>query len=266
MVRLTREVRLTISPLGESLKGRVANSWGGWPVSDLLLPSMRVLVTLEGHIDAENGYLCDIRTIDEAVRDCLRMAIESNSAKQLTAADWLDFFWKGLAGRFPAGVRMVELELCPSPWQSWKTSIGEYPMIVLTRQYEFSAAHRLHNPQLSDAENRELFGKCNNPLGHGHNYVVEISILTGRDQPTLSGGNSVTGALDERVRLHVIDRLDHKNLNEEIGEFRQLNPTVENIALVIWNWLGELPLPGKLKNVRVYETPKTWADHSGGGD
>lgn len=139
-------------------------------------------------------------------------------------------------------------------------------MIVLTRQYEFSAAHRLHNPQLSDAENRELFGKCNNPLGHGHNYVVEISILTGRDQPTLSGGNSVTGALDERVRLHVIDRLDHKNLNEEIGEFRQLNPTVENIALVIWNWLGELPLPGKLKNVRVYETPKTWADHSGGGD
>jgi 6-pyruvoyltetrahydropterin/6-carboxytetrahydropterin synthase len=266
MVRLTREVRLTIPPSSEYLKGRVGNSWGGWPVSDLLLPAVRVQLTLEGEVDGPSGYLCNIRTIDEAVRGCLAFATESfaNDSRPpmpLTAVDWLNFFWGRLVGHFPKETRLIELALCPSPWQSWKTSVTEYPMILLTRQYEFSAAHRLHNPQLADSANRQLFGKCNNPLGHGHNYVVEVSILMGEENLAKSAGESVTGVLDERVRTNVVDRLDHRHLNEEIEEFRKLNPTVENIAVVVWKWLKEVPLPGQLKNVRVYETPKTWADH-----
>lgn len=266
MVRLTREVRLTIPPSSEYLKGRVGNSWGGWPVSDLLLPAVRVQVTLQGNVDSQSGYLCNIRTIDEAVRGCLLSATESLATEShppglISAVDWLKFFWGSLVGHFPNEARLVELALCPSPWQSWKTSVTEYPMFLLTRQYEFSAAHRLHNPQLADSANRQMFGKCNNPLGHGHNYVVEVSILMGEEHLAKTAGESVTGILDERVRTNVVDRLDHRHLNEEIEEFRNLNPTVENIAVVVWKWLKGSPLPGQLKNVRVYETPKTWADY-----
>lgn len=134
-------------------------------------------------------------------------------------------------------------------------------MILLTQQFEFSAAHRLHNPDLSDDQNRKLFGKCNNPHGHGHNYLVDITI--GIDDSAYGDSINLVSELEATVRQHVIDRVDHRNLNVEIDEFASLNPTVENIAIVVWNWISNGRCPGILKNVRVYETPKTWADFSG---
>ena len=134
-------------------------------------------------------------------------------------------------------------------------------MICLTQQFEFSAAHRLHCPELSEDENRKLFGKCNNPDGHGHNYVIEIAIQREPDERHAE----VIGLqqFESTVKKLVIDRLDHKHLNKNVEYFSRINPSVENIAMAIWTWLDGQFGDAKLANVRVYETPKTWADYGG---
>ncbi|MBX9652136.1 6-carboxytetrahydropterin synthase [bacterium] len=133
-------------------------------------------------------------------------------------------------------------------------------MIHLTEQFEFSASHRLHCPGLSDQENKTLFGKCNNPSGHGHNYVVEVTV---EGKPDSTGRLLALPDLEQIVNRAVIDRFDHKHLNEDTVEFRSMNPTVENIARVTWDLLVNAVAPVTLRNVRIYETPKTWADYSG---
>ncbi len=127
-------------------------------------------------------------------------------------------------------------------------------MITLTQQFEFSAAHRLHSARLSDDDNRRVFGKCNNPHGHGHNYILDVSLQTPEDYPL--------ALMESTVKESVIDRLDHKHLNKDVELFRSLNPTVENIAVVIWELLEGRFGAATLTGVRLYETPKTWVDVS----
>ena len=126
--------------------------------------------------------------------------------------------------------------------------------ISLTQEFEFSAAHRLHCESMSAESNREYFGKCNNPNGHGHNYVVAVTVAYPDENFSLP-------QFETLVKRHVIDHLDHKLLNLDVPEFTNVNPSVENIAAVIWRLLKESPSPPNLHNVRVYETPKTWADY-----
>jgi 6-pyruvoyltetrahydropterin/6-carboxytetrahydropterin synthase len=131
-------------------------------------------------------------------------------------------------------------------------------MVTVTQQFEFSAAHRLHSPQLSPAENQAVFGKCNRLHGHGHNYVLEVSVSGPVDAE--SGQLEGLPEVAATVKRLVVDRFDHRNLNLEVEEFRQLNPTVENMVTTIWNIL-EAQLDGvRLSRVRLYETPKTWAE------
>jgi 6-pyruvoyltetrahydropterin/6-carboxytetrahydropterin synthase len=130
--------------------------------------------------------------------------------------------------------------------------------MVLTQSYEFSASHRLACPGKSDEENLRLFGKCSNPNGHGHNYVLEVSVALNGDAP---GGT--LSELDRIVHAEVIEPFDHKNLNVECREFENLNPTVENIAQVLFDRLSPVVAPLQLASVRVWETPKTYAECSG---
>ncbi|MFY9804430.1 MAG: 6-carboxytetrahydropterin synthase [Candidatus Acidiferrales bacterium] len=125
--------------------------------------------------------------------------------------------------------------------------------LSLTRRYRFSASHRLHTPRLSAGENRRIYGKCNSPYGHGHNYALEV---------TLSGPvNSETGMianlaeLDPFVAREVIEPFDHKYLNEEIAEFRSLVPTTENVCREIFRRLEKFPA-AQLERVRIEETSK----------
>jgi len=133
-------------------------------------------------------------------------------------------------------------------------------MVRLSQKFEFSAAHRLHNPALSDAENLATFGKCNNPLGHGHNYELQVTVAGDAD----SAGLLVdVGTLEQVVHERVIRRLDHKHLNLEVPEFARTIPSVENIAAVIYRLLkGHIPAPATLASVTVWETPKTWCEYA----
>jgi 6-pyruvoyltetrahydropterin/6-carboxytetrahydropterin synthase len=132
------------------------------------------------------------------------------------------------------------------------------PKVRLTRRYRFSAAHRLHTPALSAAENLAVYGKCNNPYGHGHDYLLEVT-LAGSVDP--SRGRLVPLMdLDGFVQRVILDAFDRRNLNVEIPELATLVPTTENLALVIANrlreaWVTEFPgQPAALEKIRIHET------------
>ena len=160
-----------------------------------------------------------------------------------------------------AGLELQYLRLSLSPFLSYSACKSELPMVRLSQKFEFSATHRLHNPALSETENCRIYGKCNNPHGHGHNYEVQVT-LTGT--PGANGVLIDIPAFETIVAAAVIDRFDHKNLNVELPEFRELIPTVENIARVIYGLLKpRLQHAGsKLAGVTVWETPKTWCEYS----
>jgi 6-pyruvoyltetrahydropterin/6-carboxytetrahydropterin synthase len=130
----------------------------------------------------------------------------------------------------------------------------------LWRRYRFSASHRLHSEQLGEEENRRVYGKCNNPYGHGHNYVVEVAISGAVDPST--GMIANLADLDSFVESEVIEPFDHKYLNEEIAEFRASIPTAENICIEIFNRLRRFPL-ARLERVRVEETGLNSFEYAG---
>ena len=139
------------------------------------------------------------------------------------------------------------------------TGAGDNDMFEITVKYSLAAAHRLVKPSLDDAENYELFGKCSHKSGHGHNYLLEITLA---GQPDGTTGQIADMELVERVvNEQVIEPFDHKNLNTDTREFAKLIPTVENMAQVFFKRLeGRFGL-AILKRVRVWETPETYADY-----
>ena len=123
----------------------------------------------------------------------------------------------------------------------------------LTRRYRFAASHRLHTTKLSEAENKRVYGKCSNPYGHGHNYVLEVTMTGPVDSET--GMIANLGDLDPFVQREVIEPFDQKFLNEEVVEFRAEVATTENVAREIFRRLKSFPL-ARLERVRIEETSK----------
>jgi len=139
-----------------------------------------------------------------------------------------------------------------------KRSDKPNPMVLLTRKIEFAASHLYNNPDFSPEENRRIFGKCNNPHGHGHNYTLEVTVA-GEPDP-VTGMVLDLKDLKEILEREVMQRMDHRFLNYEVPELAGQIPTCENIARVIWNLLDPKIKLGKLHRVRLYETPDLFAD------
>lgn len=133
--------------------------------------------------------------------------------------------------------------------------------VTISRKAHFNAAHRLFHPNWDDAKNFEVFGKCSNPNYHGHNYELIVSV-TGEINPE-TGFVMNLDDLKTFILEEVEDYLDHKNLNLEVREFQSLNPTVENISVVIWNRI-RVRLESHLDlKVTLYETPRNFVEYSG---
>ena len=139
-------------------------------------------------------------------------------------------------------------------------------MVYVTRKVEFSASHLYHNPEFSPEENRRVFGKCNNPHGHGHNYVLEVTVAGEPDART--GMVLDLKELKDILQREILDRMDHRFLNYEVPELAGKIPTTETIAMTIWTLLeprindrGQ----GRLHRVRLYETPDLYVDCFGNG-
>ena len=132
--------------------------------------------------------------------------------------------------------------------------------VHLTRRYFFCASHRLHSAELSEAENRRLYGKCNNPYGHGHNYAVEVTVTGPVDERTGMVANLTD--LDGFVEREVVGAFDHKYLNEEIEQFQDVVPTTENLCREIYRRLEKFPA-ARLERIRIEETAANSFEYRG---
>lgn len=134
-------------------------------------------------------------------------------------------------------------------------------VVYVTRQVHFNAAHRLHNPARSAAWNRATFGPCNNPRWHGHNYVLEVTV---RGEPDPDTGYVIDlGELKRVLEEAVVGPCDHRNLNEEVPWLRGVVPTTENLVIAFWERIVSRLPRGELFRVRLFETPRNYADYYG---
>ena len=135
------------------------------------------------------------------------------------------------------------------------------PIVTVTRRLTFNSAHRVHNPELSDVENARLFGKCNNPNWHGHNYVLEVSV---RGPVEAKTGYVVDLAkVKEIATKEVIDKVDHLNLNLDVDFMHNVIPTTENLAVGIWNILVRALAPAQLVLIRLWESENNRVEYAG---
>ena len=257
MIRLTREVRFAVPIVGQTPAVHVSNGLAGNLIETPAL-YLNLQVTLCGEVDPRSNYVENIKTIDEVVRSTvvptLTRLVQDGNYTLIRATQAA-----GAILRARWGQRFMSMRLSPCACFWCEVALQEQTMVYLTQRFEFSAAHRLNNPALDEQRNREVFGKCNNPAGHGHNYEFEV---------TLAGTVGNSGHLIDPddfagiVNRQVIDRFDHRNLNMETSEFASVIPSVENIAKAIHDLLADqFVAPVRLHQVRVWETGKTWAEY-----
>lgn len=262
MFRLTREVRFGIGADGSAASTPAPNGHAGNPPLVGLGHFFALRLTLAGELDPVSSYLLNIKQIDQVAREkglpLMAGAIAGKTfgggggvAKALFEA--LRMGW--------GAIGLDRLELLLSPYLSWSVVAREADMVRLSQKFEFSASHRLWNPALDEARNRELFGKCSNPHGHGHNYELQVTL---KGEPDAKGVLVEVPRVEQIVAEVILERFDHKNLNEELPEFRETIPSVENIAATIYRLLKPrfVKMSGQLASVTVWETPKTWCEYS----
>ena len=266
MFRLTREIRFAVNAMPDDQLARPAvNAYAAHPAHTGLAHFFTLSATLSGDLDPASSYLINIKDIDRELRGRAVVAIEDvvrHRPREFGPAAVVELFAR-LKDAWPPH-RLEVLKLGLSPFLSLSAHASEPSMTRLSQKFEFSAAHRLHNPALSDDANRQTYGKCNNPMGHGHNYEVQVTVAGVPDERT--GVPVDIPAFERVVSEHAIERLDHKHLNAQVDEFATVIPSVENIAKVIYTWLKPHLTKGetRLASVTVWETPKTWCEYSEG--
>jgi 6-pyruvoyltetrahydropterin/6-carboxytetrahydropterin synthase len=224
-------------------------------------------VTVEGAVEAATGMMLNIKRIDDLLKGRVLDQVDGKSlndqvarfkSQPPTLENLMVWIWGIVADRegdaLPVQVELKRVRLEETPLLFGELEVsGGGQLMTLTRVYEFAASHRLHSKHLSPEENVELFGKCNNAAGHGHNYVVEITVEGTPDPKT--GMLVDLAELDRQVDELVLQRYDHKNLNVDVQELSGLVPTSENVASAIFSALDGR-LPAKLFRVRLHETAR----------
>lgn len=270
MTRLSRTVRLTVHPPGHTGAApqphraeHTVSLRSGHILSDGLGAHYACTVSVDGTPDPVSGYVISISEIDSAVRRelprLLAEALWPASATAARSAGDPAALVRALAHRMceTLGRPIAALALHVNPFDSYSWEARMPDTVLLTAQVECAAAHRLNAPQLSAEENIALFGKCNNPNGHGHNYRVEATVAVSLGDPGRMGISTLGRILCE----HVERRIDHRHLNLDVPEFAATIPSVEHIASACRSWLdGPVRAAGgRLVRVTVWETEKTSA-------
>ena len=222
-------------------------------------------VMVRGEIDPSSGIVVNITDVDQIMKAFVNEELAGKFLNKEvpyfidhipTTENIVSYIWMMLDKQF-TDCELYKIRLREN---DFLYSEKEKDLMVrLTRKYHFSTAHRLHSKQLSDEENEALFGKCNNPYGHGHNYYLEVTV-SGEVDP-VTGMITDLGQLDKTVEETILQKFDHKHLNLDTEEFKDLNPTSENVAIVIWDLLE-----GKISNlykVGLYETDKNYFEYYG---
>jgi len=249
------------------------NSFAGFPTMSGLGAHYELDVRCRAPVDPVTGYSLNIRHIDHAARTTIIPAIAAAFARTPAAQpahilrQSLPELNAALAGR---GGRLDAVTWHLSPFYAVEMSAASPTRALLRQQFEFAASHRLHVPALSEHANRDYFGKCNHPSGHGHNYRVEPCVEIPVGDPAANPNPFTLLDLETITRRTVIDRFDHTNLSVDRPEFippAGLNPSVENIAKVCFDLLAPaIAASGhgaSLRSITVWETDKTSCTYPG---
>lgn len=238
-------------------------------------------VKVEGEINPATGIILNIKELDEIIKRRIVNRLDKKLLNQVldefesippTSENLAKWIADELKNALPEVTRLSEVRLEETPldavqWSAQRSGSNEKSLmnqteIQVTRSYEFAASHRLHSPYLSDEENVALFGKCNYANGHGHNYILEVTVSG--EINSLDGRVIAQDELDSLVNREVVDRYDHRHFNLDIPEFAGLIPSTEVLTKMIWDRLKPvIPAPVRLCKVLVRETARNIFEYSG---
>jgi 6-pyruvoyltetrahydropterin/6-carboxytetrahydropterin synthase len=265
MHKLCRYVRFSINPFLPADEAGF-NSFASKPAGVGLALYLELGVELQGDADTSTGLIVNVSDIDDKVRDCAvgvfaeKIKADFRQARH-TGYDELTRLLKIVWGKLADGfgsAQLSKLSLKLSPFRTLAVIDKDCAMIYYGEKFEFAAAHKLWNEKFSEKQNVDIFGRCANAAGHGHNYIVEVTVK----YPT--GESLKTGEFEKVIDKELIKAVDHKNLNEDLQEFQKTTPTVENIAVFAWNKLaGRFGKSTSLHCVTVWETDKTYSSYYG---
>lgn len=267
MHRLTRDVRFSINPfLPEQEPG--FNAFASRPAGQGYALFFELAVELYGPVDGDTGFVVNVADIDAQVREsAVPLFVERfrscyEQARHVDLMSLVDLLRKSknaLAQGFgAASVNSLGLKL--NPFKVLRINAEESNMVLYSEKFEFSATHKLWNERFSEQENYQTFGKCASPSGHGHNYLMEISI---KAEP----GQALDVLDFERVAHdRLISVLDHKNLNVDVPHFSSVIPTMENIAEYAWEQMIDSLDGAQLYSVTVWESDRTSCSYFGPGE
>jgi len=275
MVRLGRLVRFSVDPFLDP-DGESFNSYASKPAGEGLALFLELAIELVGPIAPQTGLLLNVADIDRIVRRFAVPVFAVAIGRRLrrgehislaAVAQILQHVHEHLEDRFP-GARVDRLALKLNPFRTLAMDTKEPGMVYFSEKFEFAATHKLWNDGFSDEQNLETFGKCANPSGHGHNYLVEVTIrmpaeLLPDAAQTPNPAPMRIGRFEQIVDARLMQLLDHKNLNLDVPAFRERTPTVENLALFAWQCLAGQFDPAQLHCVTVWESDRTWCSYYG---
>jgi len=272
MYKLGRAVRFSVNPfLPEDLDG--FNSFASKPAGEGLSIFFELLVEVAGDLDPTTGFVVNVSDIDRAVRRFVVPIFTERIRTDFQQGRHIGFFdiaallksaWQILSNKF-GRARLSNLSLKLNPFRKVTISSRcltadskDLQMVYFSEKFEFAATHKLWNNDFSTERNLEVFGKCANPTGHGHNYIVEVTIKIPAEKNSFRIGDFQKVVDDELIKV-----VDHKNLNADVPVFGKTNPTVENIAAFAWNKLVGKFGKASLHCVTVWETDKTYCSYYG---
>jgi len=259
MVRLTRQVRFSIDPFGPFSQAG-ANGYASVPSGEGLSVFLALTVEVVGPVDPDTGFVVNVVQIDRQVRQYVVPLLAGRIRERFAAAQpvglpdlarWLHAGREALAGRLD-GANVGGLQLALNPYRTLAIVPEDVDVLVFSEKFEFAATHTLWNERFSAEQNAEMFGKCANPTGHGHNYVLEVQVRC-----PVSRRDWRIARFQQIVEEAFLSRVDHKNLNVDVPEFAETIPSVENIAAMAWRCLEGRLGPAELDQVAIWETDKT---------
>ncbi len=261
--KLARLVRFSINPfLSEQTQG--FNSFASEPAGEGLSIFLELIVEVTGPVEPSTGFIVNVTDIDRNVRQIAvplfaeRIKNDFQRNKHIglpVIVELLRLSWNRLTGEFGL-IKLSKLSLKLNPYRKVTLNSKDAKMVYFSEKFEFAAMHKLWNDDFSEQHNFEIFGKCANPSGHGHNYTVEVTIKMPED-----GSGFRIGDFQNAVDNELIKIVDHKNLNVDVESFKTTIPTVENIASFAWSRLAGKLGKAALHCVTIWETDKTYCSY-----
>ncbi len=265
MHKLARQVRFSVNPfLSSNEEGY--NSYASNPPGEGLSIFFELCVELSGRVEPATGFVVDAAEIENRVR---RFAVpiftehirgkfcKAEHSSLFDIAKLMRLVWEQLSDKF-GSARLNKLALKMNPFRKISIDVEDCRMIYFGEKFEFAATHKLWNEDFSERRNLEVFGKCANASGHGHNYIVEVTVK----MPASCDGFNIRD-FERTVSDNFIEVVDHRNLNVDVAEFGKVNPTVENITTFAWDKLIGRFGGAFLHSITVWENDKTYSCYYG---